>query len=432
MLRTSCRALISAGGMFRASGFCLRETLQSTLLQYQHVWNLNFAGTPTTNSLTFHENTSPSVPLYHVLNLDGTVANPSEEPQLPKETLLKMMESLVRLHTIDSILLEAQRQGRISFYLTHFGEEGCVVGTTAGLEFCDEAFLQYREAGVLIHRGYTIPEVVAQCMGNVEDVLKGRQMPIHYGSRRLNVHMLSSPLGTQIPHAAGAGYAFRLENEREPDAKKRRIAFVLFGDGAASEGDFHAGVNFAATLGSHTLFVVRNNAYAISTPVCTQYAGDGVLARGIAYGIPSIRVDGSDILAVQQVVSRAREMILATHRPVLVEAVMYRASHHSTSDDSSKYRPQGEMGALADILSPITRFERYLERKSLWSAEQRQRLTQQVRQELLDELRRQESLPLWPVTSMHDDVYKEMTPEMKRAQKELEEHYNRNKDAYKT
>ncbi|ESL06593.1 2-oxoisovalerate dehydrogenase alpha subunit [Trypanosoma rangeli SC58] len=428
-MRATLQAFMRSGVFFGTPrGLC--PVLQAAFIRAQAVWNLDFGGSPTTQQLKFHQNKFPSVPMFQVVNFDGSVDNPNEEPQVPKETLIKMMEAMLRQETIDTILMEAQRQGRISFYLTSLGEEASIVGTVAALRSVDNLFLQYREAAALTYRGYTIQEIVAQCMGNIENELKGRQMPIHYGSQNLNVHMVGSALATQIPHAAGAGYAFRLEGEREKDPDKKRIAAVFFGEGASSEGDFHAGVNFASTVGSHTLFFVRNNGFAISTPTSSQYAGDGIFARGLAYGIPTTRVDGHDILAVYRAVQQAREIICTTNQPVLVEAILYRVSHHSSSDDSTSYRPREDIDQFARDFAPIRRFERYLVKKGLWSPEQTQRLTQQVWKETLDELHRQEKLPCWPVTSMHDDVYKEITPELQRAQKELEEHYERNRHAY--
>jgi 2-oxoisovalerate dehydrogenase E1 component alpha subunit len=130
-----------------------------------------------------------------------------------------------------------------------------------------------------------------QLCGNYLDVGKGKQMPVHYGSKDLNICTVSSPLCTQLPQAAGAGYKYRINGEN-------RIAVTYFGEGAASEGDFHPALNFAATLRCQTLFYCRNNMYAISTPIDDQYAGDGIAVRGVSYGMPTIRVDGNDVFAI--------------------------------------------------------------------------------------------------------------------------------------
>jgi len=347
---------------------------------------------------------------------------------------------MVTHNAMDKILLEAQRQGRISFYMTMFGEEAAVVGAAAGLEANDELFMQYRESGILTYRGYTIREFIAQCMGNCECDMKGRQMPIHYGSKRLHAQMISSPLATQIPHGAGAGYAIRLENEallrKEPpgtelrNVKGARVCATFFGEGAASEGDFHAGLNFAGTVGSHSLFFVRNNGYAISTPTHNQYIGDGIISRAIGYGLPAARVDGLDVLAVYHAVRKARQMILSRNTPVLVEALTYRLSHHSTSDDSTAYRSRDEIEHFAETFTPIGRFEKFMVDRGWWEPEKSESIAAQTRQEVLSELRRQEKLPAWPISTMCDDVFAEMTPDLLREKAALMEHYERHRNAY--
>lgn len=139
---------------------------------------------------------------------------------------------------------------------------------------------------------------------------------------------------------------------------------AYFGEGAASEGDFHSALNFAATLRCQTLFYCRNNMYAISTPIDDQYAGDGIAVRGIAYGMPTIRVDGNDLFAIYTATKQAREMIIRDKRPVLIEAISYRVGDHSTSDYSAAYRNETEMQKWTDLLAkfsnPISRLEKYL------------------------------------------------------------------------
>ena len=152
-------------------------------------------------------------------------------------------------------------------------------------------------------------------------------MPIHYGSPKLNIQTISSPLGTQLPQASGAGYAYRMDN-------LDKIAVTFMGDGSASEGDFHSAMNFASTLKSQTLFICRNNGYAISVPCVDQYRGDGIVTRGIGYGIDAFRVDGNDVIAVYNAVKFAREHIIKNKEPYLLEFMSYRIGDHSTSDQS--------------------------------------------------------------------------------------------------
>ncbi|CAD6188299.1 unnamed protein product [Caenorhabditis auriculariae] len=272
-----------------------------------------------------------AIPIYRVTDAEGQIIDKSQDPQFDKETALKMYRTMTQLNIMDRILYDSQRQGRISFYMTSFGEEGNHVGSAAALEPQDLVYGQYRETGVLLWRGFQMIQFMNQCYGNSDDINKGRQMPVHYGSKDLNFVTISSPLTTQLPQAVGSAYAFK----RQPN--NNRIVTVYFGDGAASEGDAHAAFNFAATLKCPIIFFCRNNGYAISTPTSEQYGGDGIAGKGPAYGINTIRVDGNDLLAVYNATRAARKMALE-NKPVLIEAMTYRVGHHSTSDDSTAYR----------------------------------------------------------------------------------------------
>lgn len=181
-------------------------------------------------------------------------------------TLLRAHRQMIRLRKMDTILHNAQRQGRISFYMTHHGEEAIHMGSASALKPQDFIFAQYREAGLLMWRGFTLEQFCNQCFSNDLDLGKGRQMPVHYGCRALNYQTISSPLGTQITQAVGAAYKFKLDAMSNPD-KEAAISIVYFGDGAASTIDFHSACNFAATLKTPMIFFCRNNGYAISTPV---------------------------------------------------------------------------------------------------------------------------------------------------------------------
>jgi len=210
-----------------------------------------------------------------------------------------------------------------------------------------------------------------QLTGNHKDFGQGKQMPIHYGSKEHNICTVSSPLCTQVPQASGSGYKYRINNED-------RIAVTYFGEGAASEGDFHPALNFAATLRSQTLFYCRNNMYAISTPIDDQYAGDGIAVRGVAYGMPTIRVDGNDLFAIYCATEEARRLIIKDKMPVLIEAISYRQGNHSTSDQADRYRDEEAMkkwnDLIAQISSPIERLEKYMKNQGLYDEERTKKL----------------------------------------------------------
>ncbi|KAF8500938.1 branched-chain alpha-keto acid dehydrogenase E1-alpha subunit [Russula emetica] len=287
------------------------------------------------------------LPTYRIIDGVGNVIEGAELPELDEQLARRIYKNMVLLPVVDNLLYNIQRQGKISFY---YGEEATIIGTAAALLPDDEyvVLCQYRELGVLLWRGWGIDAAMAQCFGNEQDMSsKGRQMPVHWGSPEHHFHTISSPLATQIPQAAGVAYALR----RDPARRGKNCAAVYFGEGAASEGDFHAGMLFSSVISSPTLFIARNNGFAISTPSSEQYFGDGIAARGAGYGIDTIRVDGNDVLAVLSATRDARRRCVESGRGVLLEAMTYRVGHHSTSDDSFAYRQrQGEEVELKDWL----------------------------------------------------------------------------------
>ncbi|GBG26140.1 Pyruvate dehydrogenase E1 component subunit alpha, mitochondrial [Hondaea fermentalgiana] len=352
---------------------------------------------------------------YQVIGEDGKLRQ-SKEPSLSAELCQKMYENMVRLQVMDHVLYEAQRQGRISFYMQTNGEEGINIGSAAALKHEDVVFAQYREAGVLMWRGFSLQNFADQCFSNADDPGKGRQMPIHYGSVEHNFHTISSPLTTQVPQAAGAAYAFRDAGKDGP------VVATYFGEGAASEGDFHAGMNFAATLECPILFLCRNNQYAISTPVQDQFRGDGIVSRAQGYGMASIRVDGNDTIAVYEAVSEARAYARENNRPVLVEMMSYRIGHHSTSDDSTAYRPIEEIESWKETAHPIPRFRKYMEAHNLWDEDKETALRTDVRKAVLQAMTHAEDKPKPDaLDNLFADVYTEMPQNLVEQQRELSE-----------
>ncbi|KAG6891506.1 hypothetical protein C0992_005039 [Termitomyces sp. T32_za158] len=243
---------------------------------------------------------------------------------------------------------------------------------------------------------------MAQCFGNEEDTsTKGRQMPVHFGSPEHHFHTISSPLATQIPQAAGVGYALR----RDPYRRARSIAACYFGEGAASEGDFHAGMMLASTIPSPTLYITRNNGFAISTPSTEQYYGDGIASRGPGYGIDTVRVDGNDVLAVLKAVREGRRRCLEQGRAVLIEAMSYRVGHHSTSDDSFAYRARAEVEDRKRIDNPIVRFRLFMESQGWWNAAAEEELKTRLKADVMKAFKRAESIKRNELGQLFTDVY---------------------------
>ncbi|CAI4232056.1 unnamed protein product [Auanema sp. JU1783] len=410
--RISRRGLAQASDEFRLSEYSTKY--------------LGYRKAAFTEELKIVDSTSfPVFPIYRVTDAEGKVLNESHDPKFDQEKSLKIYRAMTLLNIMDRILYDSQRQGRISFYMTNYGEEGNHVGSAAALKDSDLVYGQYREAGVLMWRGFPLEQFMHQCYGNSKDIGKGRQMPVHYGSSEHNFVTISSPLTTQLPQAVGSAYAFK----RQPN--NDRVVCVYFGDGAASEGDAHAAFNFAGTLDCPIIFFCRNNGYAISTPTSEQYAGDGIAGKGPGYGLHTIRVDGNDVLAVYNAVAEARKLALQ-NKPVLIEAMTYRLGHHSTSDDSTAYRTAEEVQEWGDKDHPITRFKRYITERGWWNDEMEKEWQKDSRKRILSAFNDAEKTKLAHYHDMFEAVYQDIPEKLKRQRSELDQHLEEYKEHYPT
>ncbi|CAH0058698.1 unnamed protein product [Clonostachys solani] len=329
---------------------------------------------------------------------------------------------MVIVNIMDTIMSDAQRHGRVSFYMASHGEEGLMVGSAAALGPGDVITCQYREHGVFLQRGFELKDFMSQLAANANDPGKGRNMPNHYtGRNKVGAHSVASTLGTQIPHAVGAGYAMKMKDRVDP-SRPPRVAVAYFGEGAASEGDFHGALNMAAMMKSPVIFICRNNGYAISTPASEQYKGDGIASRGAGYGIESLRVDGSDVFAVYEATKAARQKALENGgRPILLELMSYRMSHHSTSDDSSAYRSADEVAIWkgSSQRDSILRLREWLEHEGLWNTEQDKEFRRQTRRDVVSALAAAEKEKKPHLRSIFTDVYAELTEEASAQRDEL-------------
>ncbi|MEX1226891.1 MAG: thiamine pyrophosphate-dependent dehydrogenase E1 component subunit alpha [Marinobacter sp.] len=363
-----------------------------------------------------------SIPTFQLLKQDGTLHKGAKAPDLEKDQALRIYRAMVFTRVMDERMLAAQRQGRLSFYMQCTGEEAAVIGSTAALDDADMIMAQYREQGALVYRGFTTDEFMNQMFGNEDDYGKGRQMPIHYGSSKLNYMTISSPLATQIPQATGYAYGQKLAGEGH-------CTIVYFGEGAASEGDFHAALNMAAVHRVPVIFLCRNNGYAISTPAAEQFAADGVAPRAYGYKMDVIRVDGNDILAMLEATRQARRLAVEDNRPVLIEAMSYRLAAHSSSDDPSGYRSKDEEQVWRDK-DPILRMKAWLQAADWWSDEDEKELQDSYRREVLETMKRAQKRSPPPLDSLVSDVYDEVTPELARQLDNVKAHIRKYPDAY--
>lgn len=375
-----------------------------------------------TSTLKFTQTSDMPVPTLSLLHTNGTLREGAKEPSMDKDTALKIYQDMNYVRILDHRMTGAQRQGRLSFYITCAGEEASVVGSIAAFSNHDMVMSQYREHAALRYRGFTSKQFMNQLLSNDLDLGKGRQMPIHHGSRELNFMTVSSPLATQIPQAAGYSYGQKLSGT---DA----CTLCYFGEGAASEGDFHAGLNMAAVSNCPVVFLVRNNGYAISTLTSEQFVGDGIAPRGVGYGIPAIRVDGNDILAVYAASIQARDLALQKSTPVIIETMSYRLGAHSTSDDPSSYRTTEEEEIWRQK-DPIERMKNWLLAKGWWSDQQDYQIKDDYKKEILNALKSQEKRLSPSLDQLITDVYQSPPAHLQEQYSQLLDHIDKYPDYY--
>ncbi len=293
----------------------------------------------------------PALALYQVLPPDG-MADPTRVPRLSADEARRLYRGMVTIRVMDERLLAMQRQGRIGFYGEAKGQEAAVIGAASALGPEDWMVPALREAGGAIFRGLTLRQYVAQIFGNANDPALGRQLPCHPGTRAARYVTMSSCIATQLPHAVGMAWAAQLKHESS-------VVLGCLGDGASSEEDFHVAANFAGVFKLPVVFLCSNNQWAISTPCSVQTASPTFAIKAIAYGFPGVRVDGNDVFAVYAVVKQAVERARRGEGPTLVEALTYRVSAHSSSDDPSRYRDE-RITEEWKKKDPIDRYRRFL------------------------------------------------------------------------
>ncbi|MFD1955814.1 thiamine pyrophosphate-dependent dehydrogenase E1 component subunit alpha [Paenibacillus thailandensis] len=272
----------------------------------------------------------------------------------------------------DERALLLQRAGKINFHVSGIGQEVAQVAAAFALDREQDYFLPYyRDYAFVLAVGMTMKELMLSLFAKADDPNSGgRQMPGHFGHKKLRIVTGSSPVTTQVPHAVGIALAAKMKN-------KPFVSFVTFGEGSSNQGDFHEGCNFAGVHKLPVIFMCENNQYAISVPVRKQLGGR-VADRAAGYGFPGLRVDGNDALEVYRVVKEARERAVAGEGPTLIEAMMYRISPHSTSDNDLVYRTKEEVEENRSK-DGIPKYRAYLEECGLWNDELEKALEDELR-----------------------------------------------------
>lgn len=342
--------------------------------------------------------------LIRVLDDVGEAVGPWD-PRLDDETLLKGLRAMVQTRLFEDRLFRAHRQGKTSFFMKSTGEEAIGVAQAMVLRPGDMCFPTYRVQGWLIARDYPIADMINQIYSNAKDPLKGRQLPILYSARDYGFYSLSGNVGSRFGHAVGWAMASAFRNDDN-------IAIGYIGEGTTAEGDFHEALTFASVYRAPVLLVITNNQWAISSFSGIAGAGQTTFAaKALAYGIPGLRVDGNDFLAIWAATQWAADRARANFGATLIELVTYRVSGHSTSDDPTKYRPADE-AAHWPLGDPIERLKHHLVKRGFWSNERHTQLEAELTDRLRAAQREAESVGTLgkskpPVSEMFEGVFKE-------------------------
>lgn len=354
--------------------------------------------------------------IIRVLNREGEAVGPWAGT-LSDDELLSGLRHMMKLRAFDARMLMAQRQGKTSFYMQHLGEEAVSCGFRKALRKGDMNFPTYRQAGLLIADGYPMEEMMNQIFSNESDPLRGRQLPVMYSSREHGFFTISGNLSTQYVQAVGWAMASAIKNDT-------KIAAAWIGDGSTAESDFHSALVFASTYKAPVILNIVNNQWAISTFQGIARGGSGTFAaRGLGFGIPALRVDGNDYLAVHAVSLWATERARRNLGPTLIEYVTYRVGAHSTSDDPSAYRPKTESEAWP-LGDPVLRLKKHLIVKGAWSESRHVQAEAEILDEVIDAQKRAEAHGTLhaggkpSVRDIFDGVYAEMPPHIRRQRQE--------------
>lgn len=344
--------------------------------------------------------------LIRVLDDEGRAVG-AWDPKLDADTLRLGLRHMLLTREFDERMVKLQRQGKTSFYIKCTGEEAVAVAQAMALDAGDMLFPSYRQQGLLVARGCPLVRLMNQIFSNTRDPLKGRQLPIMYSEPDYCFFSISGNLGTQYPQAVGWAMASAYSGDT-------RIAAAWVGDGTTAEADFHYALTFATVYQAPVVLNVVNNQWAISS---FQGIAGGerttFAARAVGYGLPALRVDGNDFLAVYAATAWAAERARSNHGATLIELYTYRAAPHSTSDDPAGYRPADE-ASLWPLGDPVERLKQHLIGLGEWDEQRHAALVAELADEVMSQLKEAASYgtlgspPPNDPGSMFEDVLKEI------------------------
>ena len=348
--------------------------------------------------------TPEPVPLEHardlrirqVMDQNGEVKGNLDDPELGRDDVRMLYETMVLLRAIDERGWKLQRSGRIAFWIPLRGQEAVQVAATHAMEPTDWIFREHRTMSPWLMRGASLELLFAQLFGAVSEPQKGRRLPCLMGNRAVNMVQGPTQVGSFISHACGVAWAAKLKGS---DVK----VLGTFGDGATSRGEFHSAMNFAGIHRPPVVFLCVNNSWAVSTPLDCQTASTEFAAKGNAYEVPNVRVDGNDPLAVYAVTKQARADA-DVHGPTLVEAITWRQGFHTSSDNPDLYRLEKE-SELWKPWDPVSRTRKYLQRAGWWDDAEEIALLERCAERIQSAVDAAESMEIPGPESQFDDVF---------------------------
>jgi pyruvate dehydrogenase E1 component alpha subunit len=338
-----------------------------------------------------------------ILDENGVLDEKLAKDTLTDEQVRYLYEFMITCRALDEVAFKLQRSGRMGTYPQNKGQEANAIGSGfAAKKGVDFLVPCYRENAALFLHGLPMHYILLHWMGDE----RGNQIPAG-----VQMTPLSIPIGTQMLHATGIAWAFKLR-------KEARVAITYFGDGATSEGDFHEAMNFASTLQVPCVFYCQNNQWAISVPRENQMNSETVAQKAIAYGMPTIQVDGNDLFAVYKATRDAIERARAGGGPSFIEAVTYRLADHTTADDARRYRDPNEVEAWM-AKDPIIRLRKYLEGKGLWNAELQAAHEEKSRAIVAEVIKTAEGIAKPSTDDIFDYTYATLTPNLEAQKKTM-------------
>ncbi len=325
---------------------------------------------------------------------------------LEHSDLLAIFEKMLLARSLDERQWMLNRQGKAPFVISCQGHEAAQVGSAFALRPGKDWVLPYyRDLGVVLTIGYTPTEVMMGLFARAADPNSGgRQMPAHYGYRKLNVLTGSSPTGTQVPHAAGIGLGIKIRNETAGKIVDDSVAWVSFGEGTSSQGEIHEAMNLAGAHKLPVLFVCENNGYAISVPQRQQMGVEDVADRAAGYGFPGIVVDGTDPIACFEATQAAVERARRGEGATLLEFKCVRLTPHSSDDNDRTYRTSDELKSLKQN-DPVARFAAYLKAEDVMTDQQEAEIRERIKQQVNEATTAAEAAPLPDPTTLMKNVF---------------------------